>query len=152
MLSFHSSATGHKCAKGSQNYCGGDWGQASPTPRGSLGHAEWQPADQCSDSLSMFHTVPSRTPSWGSAPSCHNCDFLISKCTGFSPSLPLTPYTPNSCFLRSPNKLHPSPHLGDYFCCSAAQSCPALCDPMNCSLPAFPALHYLPKFARTRVH
>ena len=27
-------------------------------------------------------------------------------------------------------------------CCSVAQSCPALCDPMNCSMPGFPALHF----------
>ena len=32
------------------------------------------------------------------------------------------------------------------FCCSVAKSCPALCDPMNCSRPGFPILHYLPEF------
>ena len=26
-------------------------------------------------------------------------------------------------------------------CCSVTQSCPALCDPMDCSKPGFPALH-----------
>ena len=31
--------------------------------------------------------------------------------------------------------------------------CPTLCNPMDCSMPGFPVLHYhLPKFARTRVH
>ena len=29
-----------------------------------------------------------------------------------------------------------------------AQSCPALCDPMNCSTPGFPVLHHLPELAR----
>ena len=29
------------------------------------------------------------------------------------------------------------------FCCSVAQSCPSLCDPMACSMPGFPVLHYL---------
>ena len=27
-----------------------------------------------------------------------------------------------------------------------------LCNPMNCSTPGFPVLHYLPEFAQTRVH
>ena len=30
------------------------------------------------------------------------------------------------------------------FCCSVAESCPALCNPMDCSTPGFPVLHYLP--------
>ena len=28
----------------------------------------------------------------------------------------------------------------------------SLCDPMDCSMPGFPVLHHLPKFAQTRVH
>ena len=31
-----------------------------------------------------------------------------------------------------------------FYCCSVAQSCLTLCDPMNCSTPGFPALHHLP--------
>ena len=34
----------------------------------------------------------------------------------------------------------------------APQSCPTLCDPMNCSISSFPVLHYLPEFAQTHVH
>ena len=37
-------------------------------------------------------------------------------------------------------------------CCSVTKLCPTLCDPMNCSMPGFPVLHYLPEFAQTRVH
>ena len=37
-------------------------------------------------------------------------------------------------------------------CCSVAQSCLNLCDPMDCSTPGFLVLHYLPKFAQTHVH
>ena len=37
-------------------------------------------------------------------------------------------------------------------CCSVAQLWPALCDPMNCSTPGFPVLHYLQEFAQTHVH
>ena len=37
-------------------------------------------------------------------------------------------------------------------CCSVAQSCPTLWDPMDCSMPGFPVLYYLPEFAQTHVH
>ena len=37
-------------------------------------------------------------------------------------------------------------------CCSVAQSCSTLCDPMDCSTRGFPVLHYLPEFAQTHVH
>ena len=37
-------------------------------------------------------------------------------------------------------------------CCSAAQSCAHLCDPMDCRTSGFPALHYFLEFAQTHVH
>ena len=37
-------------------------------------------------------------------------------------------------------------------CCSVTQSCPTLCDPMDCSIPGLPVPHYLPKFAQVHVH
>ena len=37
-------------------------------------------------------------------------------------------------------------------CCSVAQSCPTLCDPMDCSRPGFPVYHHLPEFTQTHVH
>ena len=37
-------------------------------------------------------------------------------------------------------------------CSSVAESYLTLCDPMNCSTPGFPVLHYLPEFAQTHVH
>ena len=39
-----------------------------------------------------------------------------------------------------------------YCCCSVTKSCPTLCDPMDCSMPAFPVLHHLPEFVQTCVH
>ena len=39
-----------------------------------------------------------------------------------------------------------------YICCSVAKSCLTLCDPMNCSTPGFPVLHYLPELAQIHVH
>ena len=35
---------------------------------------------------------------------------------------------------------------------SVTQSCPTLCDPMNCSTPGLPVHHKLPDFTQTHVH
>ena len=35
---------------------------------------------------------------------------------------------------------------------SVAQSCPTLCNPMDCNIPGFPVLHLLPEFAQTHVY
>ena len=35
---------------------------------------------------------------------------------------------------------------------SVAQSCPTLCDPMDCSTPGLPVHHQLPEFTQTHVH
>ena len=35
---------------------------------------------------------------------------------------------------------------------SVAQSCPTLCNPVDCSMPSLPVYHQLPKFAQTHVH
>ena len=35
---------------------------------------------------------------------------------------------------------------------SVAQSCPTLCDPMNCSTPGLPLHHQLPEFTQIHVH
>ena len=37
-------------------------------------------------------------------------------------------------------------------CYSLAKSCPTLCNPMDCSMPGFHILHYLPEFAQNHVH
>ena len=40
-----------------------------------------------------------------------------------------------------------------YFsCCSVTQSCPTLCDPMDCSTPDFPVHHQRPELTQTHVH
>ena len=36
--------------------------------------------------------------------------------------------------------------------CSAAQSCPTLCNPMDCSIPGFPVLNHLLESAKIHVH
>ena len=42
-------------------------------------------------------------------------------------------------------------HLSVQFS-SVTQSCPTLCDPMDCSTPGFPVYHQLPELAQTHVH
>ena len=37
-------------------------------------------------------------------------------------------------------------------CCSVGWPCLTLCDPMDCSTPAFPVLYHLPELAQTHVH
>ena len=37
-------------------------------------------------------------------------------------------------------------------CFSVTKSSLTLCDPVNCSIPCFPVLHYLPEFAQTHAH
>ena len=39
-----------------------------------------------------------------------------------------------------------------YCCPLVAQSCPTLCDPMDCSTPGFLVLHRLSELAQTHVH
>ena len=37
-------------------------------------------------------------------------------------------------------------------CCLVTKSCLTICNPINCSILAFPVLHYLPELAQTHVH
>ena len=43
-------------------------------------------------------------------------------------------------------------YMGTYWTAAAAakslQSCPTLCNPVDCSMPGFPVLHCLPEFAQ----
>ena len=36
-------------------------------------------------------------------------------------------------------------YMQSWCCCSVAQSCPTLCDPIGCSMPDFPVIHHLPE-------
>jgi hypothetical protein len=57
--------------------------------------------------------------------------------------------SPSACqLLVLPQNLAHCPHQF----ISVAQSCPALCDPMNRSMPGLPVHHQLPEFTQTHVH
>ena len=45
-----------------------------------------------------------------------------------------------------------SSHCGEFCCCSVSKSCPAFCDPLDCSTPGSPVLHYLLEFVHIHVH
>ena len=49
-------------------------------------------------------------------------------------------------FCQLPSQQHPHP------LCSVTQSCPILCDPMDCSTPGLPVHHQLLEFTQTHVH
>ena len=45
-----------------------------------------------------------------------------------------------------------NPEITSCCCCSVAQLCLTLCDPMDCSTPGFLVLHHLLKLAQAHVH
>ena len=53
---------------------------------------------------------------------------------------------------KTTQSLECTPRYASYSCCSIAQSCPTLCNPMDCSTPGFPVLHQLLELAQTHVH
>ena len=55
------------------------------------------------------------------------------------------PVAPFSAHAQPLPLRHPLPEECFFLLLSVAQSCPALCDPMDCSTPSFLVLHYLPE-------
>ena len=79
----------------------------------------------------------------------------ISHCTS---SLPAT-FTANTFIARASMALGNTDYtgtltdlIGIFQFSSVAQSCPTLCDPMNCSAPGLPVHHQLPECTQTHVH
>ena len=62
---------------------------------------------------------------------------------------PSTPYSTQSRY-GSDDHTHRVYHNIQFS--SVTQSCPTLCDPMNCSTPGLPVHHQLPEFTQTQVH
>ena len=80
-----------------------------------------------------------------------------------TPGFPVLHYLPESVQIHihrvddailPPHPLPPSsPFSFKYYqFSSVTQSCPTLCDPIDCSMPGFPVLHYLPESTKTHVH
>ena len=47
---------------------------------------------------------------------------------------------------------HPHHKAKNWRALGVQLSCVCLCDPMHCSIPGFPVLHYLPEFTQTHIH
>ena len=47
---------------------------------------------------------------------------------------------------------NPLKYTEHFCCCLVTKSCPALCKPMDCSMPGPSVLHCLPEFAQIHVH
>ena len=61
--------------------------------------------------------------------------------------------TVSVCFnLQSGNEIHTHRITDSFQFSSVAQSCPTLCDPIDCSIPGLPVHHQLPELAKTHVH
>ena len=75
----------------------------------------------------------------------HQCSRLSPPLTRQSKTRDVTHICPTNACLFS--------QLIHFHCyCSVAQSCPTLCDPMDCSTPGFLVLHHFPGLAQTHVH
>ena len=65
---------------------------------------------------------------------------------GLTPKVPFVTLHCDRVFCSTFGSLHTAG------CCSVAQSCPTLCNPLDCSTPGFPVLHHLLELAQTHVH
>ena len=68
-----------------------------------------------------------------------------------NPGVKLSPAWAGRFFTTKPPGKPPIPYYHIQFS-SVTQSCPTLCDPMNCSMPGLPVHHHLPEFTQTHVH
>ena len=66
--------------------------------------------------------------------------------------IPASPWSHHPKGRDSHRNGHPSSVIFCCGCCSAAQSCPTLCDPMDCSTAGLPDHHQLPESTQTHVH
>ena len=90
-----------------------------------------------------------------SVPLAHSTLNPPSPCNGpFSLSFPTAPsFLDHCCMLeeRLINLIAFTTPLPSVQSTSVAQSCPTLCDSMDCSMPGFPVYHQLPELAQTHL-
>ena len=83
-------------------------------------------------------------------PGFHMCVLIYAICFFLSDLLPSMAVSRS--MPASPQMIQFHSFLWLSNCCSVAQSCPTLCDPMGCPMPGFPVLHHLLEFVQTHVH
>ena len=74
---------------------------------------------------------------------CYNMDETWRCYAKWNKSVTKGEITYNSTYLKYPESMQSS---------SISQSCPTLCDPMDCSKSGLPVRHQLPEFTQTHVH
>ena len=67
-------------------------------------------------------------------------------------SIVLNVYFGRGASVASSCKLGIVVHVCSLCCYSVTQSCPILCNPVDCSTPGLPVHHHLPELAQTHVH
>ena len=78
--------------------------------------------------------------------------FLLSLYLCFMTSLGIICATWNGEIKNNFKTIHKRAYILEMRTVVHMQGCVQLCDPMDCSMPGFPVLHYLPEFAQTHVH
>ena len=95
--------------------------------------------------------------------------YVVLQLANLCPAFASFSFCPKCCYNKWPSwQIHDSLlriHYSECICCSEALSilrlwncfsvaklCPAVCNPVHCSMPGFPVLHYLPEFAEIHVH
>ena len=84
--------------------------------------------------------------------------YMTSKRFFLLSSLQLNSMTQRACFLKAESALENMQNNEDKMriylsvLSSVTQSCPTLCNPMNCSMPGVPFHHQLLEFIQTHVH
>ena len=88
------------------------------------------------------------------------CDWIDHNVKGKAKRYGINITSKSRVFLKSGGAFSPefkTPHIHSIpnaiysCCCSVSQSCPALCNPMDCSMQGFPVPYYLPGFAQILV-
>ena len=130
-----------------QNRGGGDWSQSWDEVEGLNGNKDTTNKTQPTGSVfwhsSLTFTTQQTNFQEGSpspTAALKNRE-VLPPCGHFSQQLLSTPG------FWEPNTQKPSVQFS-----SVAQSCPTLCDPMNCSTPGLPVYHQLPEFTQIHVH
>ena len=123
----------------------------------SAGNAKWysylgKTASQFLTKLNSFtiwssHHTPRSYPS--ELKTCPHKNLQVNVYSSFSHNCPKLDVT-KMLFHRWTDKQTTTSTQWNIQFSSVAQSCPTLCDPMNCSTPGFPVHHQLPEFTHTQ--
>ena len=100
------------------------------------------------DAPALGGHIPPTAPSTSPANSLEICN-SINICFNVSLSRPMVR---SPCRAGTSTVISLPPCLGHFCCYLDTKSFSTLCDPMDCSTPGFPDLHYCPEFAQTHVH